>query len=284
LLIVRSIKKEISQRQYIEILAQSLETSNQKLVDVNERLEGSNTSLKKANDKLKELDEMKSEFVSLATHQIRGPLAAIKGYVSLMIEGDYGKVPKTLIEPLNTVFKSTDSLSRMVTDFLDVSRIDLGQMKYEFTEFDLRDLIEEVAKELKPNFDVNNLDFKLKISKDKCLIKADRLKLKQVVDNIIDNSMKYTKQGWIEVSLEKTETNKVLFAVKDSGVGIPPATMGKLFQRFSRSEKANDTNILGTGLGLYIAKKMVESNHGKIWAESEGEGRGSQFYVELPLV
>ncbi len=284
LLIVRSIKREISQRQYIEILAQSLETSNQKLVDVNGRLENSNMSLKIANDKLKELDSMKSEFVSLATHQIRGPLAAIKGYISLMVEGDYGKVPKYFNEPLNTIFMSTDSLSNMVTDFLDVSRIDLGQMKYEFTKFDFCELVEEVAKELKPNIDARGLDFRVKLTKDTCIINADRLKLKQVMDNLIDNSSKYTKTGWIEVSLEKIDANKVLFAIKDSGVGIPPTTISKLFQRFSRSENANDTNIIGTGLGLYIAKKMVEANHGKIWAESEGEGRGSQFYVELPLV
>jgi signal transduction histidine kinase len=262
LIIIRSVKKEIAQKERIEKLATSLEISN---------------------EKLKGLDLMKSEFVSLATHQIRGPLAAIKGYISLMIEGDYGQVPQTFNEPLTTIFKSTDSLSRMVTDFLDVSRLDLGQMKYEYTNFDFRELVDEVIKELKPNIDAKGLELRVKVTNEPCNIKADRTKLKQVLNNLVDNSSKYTKQGWLEVSVEKIE-GKVLFAVKDSGVGISKETLAVLFQRFSRAKKANDTNILGTGLGLYIAKKIVEENSGKVWAESEGEGKGAQFYVELKLV
>ena len=281
LLIVRGIKKEIVQREKIEGLAKSLEGANNKLENVN-------ITLQEANEKLKELDQMKSEFVSLATHQIRGPLAAIKGYISMMVEGDYGKVPKTFDEPLNTIFKSTDSLSHMVTDFLDVSRIDLGQMKYEFTDFDFRDLVNEVLKELKPSIDAKKLEFRVKITDQACLVKADRVKLKQVLNNLVDNSNQYTKTGWLEVSVEKpartsSEKDMVLFAVKDSGVGISEKTLGKLFQRFSRAKNANDTNILGTGLGLYIAKKMVEANSGKVWAESAGEGKGAEFYVELPV-
>jgi signal transduction histidine kinase len=262
LIIIRSVKKEIAQKERIEKLATSLEISN---------------------EKLKGLDLMKSEFVSLATHQIRGPLAAIKGYISLMIEGDYGQVPQTFSEPLTTIFKSTDSLSRMVTDFLDVSRLDLGQMKYEYTNFDFRELVDEVIKELKPNIDAKGLELRVKVTNEPCQIKADRTKLKQVLNNLVDNSSKYTKQGWLEISIEK-KGDKGLFAVKDSGVGISKETLAILFQRFSRAKKANDSNILGTGLGLYIAKKMVEANDGKVWAESEGEGKGAQFYVELKLV
>jgi len=284
LMIIRSVKKEVAQREQIEQLAKSLESSNDKLANANFSLKDYNAKLADANERLKELDLMKSEFVSLATHQIRGPLAAIKGYISLMQEGDYGKVPKTFDEPLSTVFKSTDSLSRMVTDFLDVSRIDLGQMKYELTEFDFRDLVNEVATELKPNIDAKGLELRTKITEQACPIKADRTKLKQVLNNLVDNSSKYTKTGWLEISVEKKKDNNILFAVKDSGVGISQKTLSQLFQRFSRAKNANDSNILGTGLGLYIAKKMVEANNGKVWAESEGEGKGAQFYVEIPAV
>ncbi len=273
IMIVRGLKKEIAQKEYIQLLANNLETSNQKL-------EKFNMTLETANDKLKELDAMKSQFVSLATHQIRGPLSAIKGYISLILEGDYGKVPVGFVEPLDTIFKSIDSLSHMVTDFLDVSRIDLGQMKYDFTVFDLRDLVAEVAKELRLNVEAKGLEFRTKITESKCLIKADRVKLKQVINNLIDNSSKYTKHGWLEVSIEK-KGEHVLFAVKDSGVGISAETMPQLFQRFSRAKDANQTNILGTGLGLYLAKKMVEANSGRIWAESEGKEKGAQFYLEL---
>jgi signal transduction histidine kinase len=262
LIIIRSVKKEIAQKERIEKLATSLEISN---------------------EKLKGLDLMKSEFVSLATHQIRGPLAAIKGYISLMIEGDYGQVPQTFSEPLTTIFKSTDSLNRIVTDFLDVSRLDLGQMKYEYTDFDFRELVDEIIKEFKPNIETQGLELRSKITDQICKIKADRTKLKQVLNNLIDNSVKYTKHGWLEISIEKKDKT-VLFTVKDSGVGISKETLTLLFQRFSRAKNANNSNILGTGLGLYIAKKMAEANNGKVWAESEGEGKGAQFYVELKLV
>jgi signal transduction histidine kinase len=268
-MIVRNVKKEIAQKERIQRLAESLGSSNKKLED--------------ANAKLKELDSMKSEFVSLATHQIRSPLAAIKGYVSLMEEGDYGEVPETFKEPLDTIFKSTESLSKMVTDFLDVSRLDLGQMKYEFSDFDFRDLANEVIKELSPGIKAKGLDLRIKITDSPCPIKADRVKLKQVLNNLVDNSAKYTKQGFMEISVEN-KGSKTLFAVKDSGVGISEKTMAVLFQRFSRAKNANEVNILGTGLGLYVAKKMTEANNGRVWAESAGEGKGAQFYVELPTI
>jgi signal transduction histidine kinase len=156
-------------------------------------------------------------------------------------------------------------------------------MKYEFSEFDFRDLVKEVVNELKPNIEAKGLECKIKITDEACPLKADRTKLKQVLNNLVDNSSKYTKQGWLEVSVEN-KGSKVLFAVKDSGVGIAEKTLGQLFQRFIRAKNANDTNILGTGLGLYIAKKMVEANNGRVWAESEGEGKGSQFYVEIPTI
>ena len=261
-ILVRNVKSEILHRENIERLAKELEISN---------------------GKLKELDQMKSEFLSLATHQIRSPLAAIKGYISLISEGDYGEVPQTFKEPLDTIFKSTDSLSKMVTDFLDVSRLDLGQMKYEFSDFDFRDLANEVIKELSPGVKAKGLELKINITDRACPVKADRVKLKQVLNNLMDNSSKYTKQGWMEISVEN-KGGKALFAVKDTGVGISPKTMAVLFQRFSRAKNANDVNILGTGLGLYVAKKMAEGNNGRVWAESEGEGKGAQFYVELPLI
>ena len=267
-MIVRNVKSEIAQKNKIELLAEDLAATN--------------TDLEEANEKLKGLDAMKSEFVSLATHQIRGPIAAIKGYVSLLEEGDYGEVPQTFKDPLDTVFKSIDSLSRMVTDFLDVSRLDLGQMKYEFGDFDFRDLVNEVMKELSPGIKAKGLDLRINITDTSCPIKADRVKLKQVLNNLVDNSTKYTKQGFMEISVEN-KGGKTLFAVKDSGVGISEKTIAVLFQRFSRAKNANEVNILGTGLGLYVAKKMAEANSGRVWAESAGEGKGAQFYVELPL-
>jgi signal transduction histidine kinase len=241
-------------------------------------------NLEKTNDDLKKLSDLKDEFISLATHQIRGPLGAMKGYLSLILEGDYGQVPKELLDPVKIVFKSADSLSKTVNDFLDISRIEQGQMKLFFKDFNLVDLVHEAVGEMKNVIKTKGLDLQVKIQDKILMVHGDKTKLKQVIINLIDNSYKYTEAGWMEICLEKCESDKVLFRVKDSGVGIKEKTLPLLFQKFSRCSGANDVNILGTGLGLYIAKKMVEANHGKIWAESAGEGKGAEFYVELNLV
>ncbi len=276
ILIIKSVKKEVFLRERIEILASDLERANNNLRHYN-------AEIKNANEKLKELDQLKTEFVGLATHQIRGPLTAIKGYLSMIIEGDYGKITKPVLDALHVVFSSAESLSVVVSDFLNVSRIEQGQMKYDMADFDIRELVEGVSKELKPNIDAKGLELKLNITNEECLVHGDKEKIKQVVYNLIDNSSKYTKQGWLSIELKKTEKQNVLLKISDSGVGITAETLPHLFEKFSRAKDAFKTNILGTGLGLYVAKKMIEAHKGKIWAESEGEGRGSQFYVEFEL-
>ncbi|MFA6535924.1 MAG: ATP-binding protein [Candidatus Paceibacterota bacterium] len=273
-LLIKSVYREVEQRQQIEQLAAKLEASN-------EALEGVNKNLAVANEKLKELDQLKSEFVSLATHQIRGPLTAIKGYASLIMEGDYGRISAKVKEALDYIYKSTESLVLVVSDFLDVSRIEQGRMKYDFKIFDFRDLVKEIVNELKPNIDKAGLNFTFESKEEeKFPINGDQVKLKQVIANIIDNSVKYTPKGSVKVSVTK-HGKKIKFAVKDTGVGISPDTLPRLFAKFSRAQDASLTNTSGTGLGLYLAKAIIEAHQGKIWAESEGKGKGSQFYVEL---
>lgn len=243
-------------------------------------------ALEFANERLKELDKMKSEFVSLATHQIRAPLTSIKGYISLIQEGDYGPVTKEVTGALDIIMQSAVNLVTIVNDFLDVSRIELGRMKYDYTDFDVQELVQQVVTEYKPNVQRKGLimDYNFDASKQ-YKVHADRGKIKQVIGNILDNSIKYTLQGFVKVELgfSPVTPNNIRVKIFDSGVGIPTATLPKLFQKFTRAENANDANILGTGLGLYVAKQMIDAHNGKVWAESEGQGKGAQFYIELPV-
>jgi signal transduction histidine kinase len=256
--LIRSVIKEVTQREKIERLAKDLES---------------------ANEKLKELDQLKSEFVSLASHQLRGPLTAIKGYTSEIIEGDFGELPKHLEEPVHTIFQSCQSLVVIVEDFLNVSRIDQGRMKYEMTEFDLGELVREVMTENAPTFERKHLR-SITDADNGVKVLADRGKVKQIIGNLVDNSLKYTKEGEISVGVKRVG-EKVVFSIRDTGVGIRKETMPKLFQKFSRAEDASKANILGTGLGLYVASQMIKAHNGRIWAESAGEGKGSAFFVEL---
>lgn len=259
--LIRSVKKEIALR---------------------ERIEKQEKELEVANSRLTELDQLKNEFVSLASHQIRGPLTAIKGYASMVREGDYGAVPKKLEDIIQAIYDSSDALTVVVQDFLDVSRIEQGKMKYEFADFDLSKLVSDVAIELKPNVERKHLSLSLDIEPS-ITVYADSGKLRQVVENLIDNSLKYTPKGSIYILVKRTGAETVQMSITDTGVGIKPEVLPKLFQKFSRAKDASKANILGTGLGLYVAKQLIEAQKGKVWAESEGEGKGSTFTIELPV-
>jgi signal transduction histidine kinase len=263
--LIRGVKREIKQREKIEKLAKDLQT---------------------ANDRLKELDIQKTEFVSFATHQLRSPLASMRGNASLILEGDAGPVSNQVKDIVSTIATSAKTLVTVVEDYLNISRIELGTMKYNLVDMDFKDLLTEVMNEQKPNIDAKGLKYSVVFdSKEIYKIKADPDKFKQVVMNVIDNSIKYTPQGSIEISLiNDSVKNLVRLKIKDTGVGIDPKIMSKLFQKFSRADHANEANIHGTGLGLFIAKEIMNAHGGKVWAESDGEGKGSQFYIELPEV
>lgn len=260
-LLIKSVKHEIEQREKIELLAKDLEN---------------------VNNKLTELDQMKSEFLSLASHQMRAPLTAMKGYTSMLIEGEFGTLPPKAEESVKVIMHSNQNLINIVNDFLNISRIEQGKMVYEKTVFKIADLVKEVVEEHKLNIEKGKLSIKLEIPNNfDSQVNADRDKIRQVIGNIIDNSVKYTINGGIAVSL-LSDSEKVMIKIKDTGIGIDPSEIGKLFSKFSRSKSANKTNVIGTGLGLYIAQKMSEDQGGKIKVFSEGEGKGSTFTIELP--
>ena len=266
ILIIRSVQKEVAQREEIQKLA---------------------NTLREANARLKELDKMKSEFVSFATHQIRAPITAIKGYTSLILEGSYGDVSSDMKEAVHRIHKSSNSLAIVVEDYLNISRIEMGKMKYDFKVLDFGKLVLEVVKELTPSIKKDKLELLINIETGKEYeAKIDKEKMKQVITNIIDNAIKYTEKGSIEVSVYKNKrSDKLIAKISDTGVGIKKATIPKLFKKFSRAKDANETNIHGTGLGLFIAKTMTEAHKGGgIRVESEGNGKGSQFYVEIDAV
>lgn len=264
ILLIKGVRKEIQQRERIQLLA---------------------TDLEKANVRLTELDRQKSEFVSFATHQLRAPLTAMKGYASLILEGDMGKITEETRGAIGRIFESSNTLTSIVDDYLNVTRIELGTMKYAFETIDLKTLIEDVIAELKPNID-KSTNVKFLFGAENAgtdyRITADRDKLKQVIANLIDNSLKYTPKGSVGVSLSFNRAkHKFVFMIKDTGIGIAPETLPHLFAKFSRASNANKTNIKGTGLGLFVAKEIVVAHHGTIRAESMGEGKGSTFVVEF---
>ena len=156
-------------------------------------------------------------------------------------------------------------------------------MQYDFSTFDFKELTKAVVEELKPVSEAAHLNVTFDFDvNDTYIIKADQGKIKQVISNLLDNSIKYTPKGWIKVALSKKNPGSLIeLSIQDTGVGIKPEVLPRLFEKFTRAPDASKTNIMGTGLGLYVAKKMIEAHNGKIWVESEGAGKGSSFHIEL---
>ncbi len=253
-------------------------------VEQKERLQKLSDELASANEKLKELDKAKTEFVSIASHQLRAPLTAIKGYASLILEGSFGQFSDQIKKAVDIIFQSSQKLVTVIEDFLNITRIELGRMKYEMSDFDFKKLVEGVVGELRPSIEKKGLSLMFETAGGgDFTAHGDLGKLNQVVNNLIDNAGKYTKQGSITLMLSKATdpAHKVRLAIKDTGVGIDAETMGRLFQKFTRANDAGKINITGTGLGLYVAKQIVEAHGGRLWAESDGVGKGSTFMVEL---
>ena len=169
----------------------------------------------------------------------------------------------------------------IIEDFLNITRIELGRMKYEFVTLNFKELAEKVVNDQQSAAKQKGVVLNYHAEGGKYTINADPGKINQVISNLIDNAIKYTPAGAVDVTVNDGK-GVVRLAVKDSGVGIPAEVMSKLFEKFVRADDAGKINYAGTGLGLYVAKQMVEAHKGKIWAESEGAGKGSTFIVELP--
>ena len=240
-------------------------------------------TLKDANVRLKQLDVAKSEFISLASHQLRTPLTIIKGYVSMILEGTWGTVEGGQKEQLEKIYSSNERLIKLVEDLLTVSRIESGRLEFDWKTIHFENMVDNVIKEFSQM--VKNKKLYLKFIKPKealSKIRMDSLKIRQVVQNLIDNAIHYTQKGGITIRL-KEKKDKILFSIKDTGIGISPEEQVVLFEKFSRGRDVGKMHTEGVGLGLYLGAKMVEAHKGKIWVESEGENKGSTFYFELPI-
>jgi signal transduction histidine kinase len=236
------------------------------------------------NEKLKKIDQAKSEFISIASHQLRTPLTVIKGYISMMNEGTFGVLPPGLKDALGKVYISNERLIKLVEELLNVSRIESGKLRYVFESRQLLDLVSSICNELKGHAAAKGLKFELvRPEVDLPSVMMDEEKMRQVIMNLIDNAIKYTNKGSVTISLKKQD-ERILFSVSDSGVGIKPDDMQNLFKKFSRGTGTSLIHTEGTGLGLYVARQITEAHGGKAWAESAGEGQGSRFYFYLPIL
>jgi len=268
ILLIKSVSNEVRRREEMEILTKKLQKTGEQL--------------QKANKELQRLDEAKSEFLSIASHQLRTPTTVIKGYISMMQEGSFGKVPKILKENLDKVYIATERLLNLIESLLDISRIEAGRLEFDIQPTDLGAIAKATVEDFKPKAKAKKLKLEIFSPADLPKVKADTNKVKEVISNLIDNAVKYTKAGEISVGLHQEGTSVVL-SVQDTGHGVEPDDLSRLFNKFVRGNGMVKVHTEGTGLGLYFARKVIENMGGRIWAESPGKDRGSKFSFSLPL-
>ncbi|MFH1661697.1 MAG: ATP-binding protein [Candidatus Falkowbacteria bacterium] len=247
-------------------------------------LEDLTLKLERANVQLKKLDEAKSEFISIASHQLRTPLTVIKGYLSMILEGSFGKASKGVIDSLEKTQQSNERLISLVENLLNVSRIESGRLKFNFEEINIEETVKSVINELKIKAKEKNLEFNyigpnIELPK----VNVDEEKIRQVIMNLFDNSIKYTDKGKIIIEL-KQKDKEIYFCVADTGMGIEKDDLPNLFKKFSRGKETSKRHTEGTGLGLFVGQKMINAHKGKIWAESKGKNKGSKFCFTIPCV
>ena len=239
----------------------------------------SNKELALANERLKELDKLKSDFVSMVSHELKTPLAAMRTSAQVLEVADINTETKG--EMLDIILRNIDRQTNLVNDLLDLSRIESGRMELKFEKLSLDSIIADSIESVMPTAFEKGIALDIELPKDLSSIKADREKLTPVIINLLNNAIKFTPKGGGKISIKARELNgQVEVRVSDTGIGIPPEDRAKIFDKFYQVDSTLTREAGGTGLGLAICKGIIEAHNGKIWAESE-LGKGSTFIFTL---
>jgi signal transduction histidine kinase len=232
-------------------------------------LERANTSLQEAVEQLKDHDRMQREFINVAAHELRTPIQAIIGYSDLFYLRTESRE-----EAIKAITRNAERLETLTRDILDVTRIEGHRLDLNKEKFDISEVVASAIEDTRRRVDYSNIKFEY--SSRKILVEADRMRISQVLSNLLNNAVKFTKQGTVYISAENKD-GQLMVSVKDTGAGIDPEIMPRLFTKFTTKSQT------GTGLGLFISKSIIEAHGGRIWAESNKGGKGATFTFRLPL-
>jgi signal transduction histidine kinase len=237
--------------------------------------------LEQLNEELKGLNKMKSDFISAVSHELRTPLTSIKGYASILMTGKLGDVLPAQKERLEKIDKHSNSLVHLINNLLDIARIESGKVQMEMKDISIKEMLDSIIDIITPQVKEKNISLKInsKIKFDR--IKADQGQMERVFLNLLSNAVKFTPEnGKVSISIEEKD-NDTQFSIEDTGIGIPPQDIQKVFQEFFRADNALDQKIKGSGLGLSLVKKIIDAHKGKIWFDS-ALGKGTRFTFTLP--
>lgn len=232
--------------------------------------------------KMKDLDQMKDDFITVASHELRSPITAVKGYASMLLEGFGGQLNETGKKYAYSMISSTKRLESLVVDMLDVSRIEQGRMEFNMKEVNVISIMEEIADQLRMTGEMKGLKIEHVIPDHQPVVIADADRLRQVLFNIVGNAIKYTPKGYVKMSYVIGH-GRVHILIRDTGIGMSPDARAHLFEKFYRIHTDKTEQITGTGLGLWITKQLIERMKGTIVLDSI-EGEGTLFTITFPVL
>jgi signal transduction histidine kinase len=281
--------------QELRLRIAELQQANREIADLNsslqQRIDEATAELKERYEQLKELDRMKSQFLSIASHELKTPITAMSGFLQVALRrvrrlGEssdtsvVGEGLRGITEQLEVVYRQTGKLARLIDELLDVSRIQTGRIEFRYGDVDMGELAQEVASRMQ----LTSSAHRLEVRRDsQNVVTADRDHLEQVLNNLITNAIKYSPEGGAITIEVKPDDNGVRLSVSDEGIGIPEQELDAIFGLFYRSPDRAARDAAGMGLGLYISREIVVRHGGRIWAES-GRGKGSTLFVFIPRV
>ena len=261
--------------------AKSYEKIEKFNITLRQEIKKATYELERKNEQLRELDKAKDEFISMASHQLRTPLTAIKGYLSMLLEGDAGEIKVSQYDFVNEAFQGANRMVGLINDLLNVSRMETGRFFLEPKEVDMERVVNEEVGQLRKQAKEKGLKLDIIIKGKIPSVWVDETKIRQVVMNFADNAIYYTTSGSVTVTLEHNK-KEIIYKVKDTGIGVPKSQQKNLFTKFYRADNARHVRPDGTGLGIYLAKKVIDDHSGELIFESE-EGKGSIFGFKLPI-
>ncbi|MFH1426109.1 MAG: ATP-binding protein [Candidatus Kerfeldbacteria bacterium] len=232
----------------------------------------------------KELDEIKSDFISVAAHQLRTPLAALKWFFKMMREGDAGRITKKQAALLDKAFDRSNEIIEIVNNLLDISEIEEGRFPYEFAEVNIDEVMETIVKGTQIDAEHKGVTVVYNKTDDELPpVDADKQKIRTAMQNLVDNAVKYSPRDSTVTVTASVKNNRFFITVEDQGIGIPKEDQQKIFTKFFRGQNAKEKETAGSGLGLYIVKNVIGRHRGQLWFESE-VGKGTSFYISLPVL
>ncbi len=277
---IRAVVKRVGEGDFIVRIKIS---STKEMTELGQSLNEMIAKLQDARAHEKEVERLKTEFVSLAAHQLRTPLSSIKWTLQAFLEGDLGFLTDEQKEFISRTYTSNEKMISLINDLLNLTRIEEGRYLYRPLPVQLKDVVESIVEWYKEEAKRRGITFVLEYAgKDFPKVLVDEEKIRLALQNLIDNALRYTREGGRVTVFLKRDTENIEISVQDTGIGVPDDQKQRIFERFFRAENARKVDTQGLGLGLYLAKNIVEAHGGKIWFESE-ENKGATFTFSIPI-